>query len=230
MKYSALSYANQWFMIDRNFMNELGKKNNTREIDAAVLGKLAAKYMVARGFKTEENDPPQSDTRWVKAAEHLTAAVQSTECAGDKVCALAHELGEVAPVNKNIKAYLLSAATKFLWFAGEHEVRILDRRAVNALGFLGGNRGKLGVNYRQYAEAWGAQFVGHKEALKGACSTLPCQLEWTCIPSHVHCEAKAAFKETWFADRVFDKYLWTLGAGATSFVQVDAQRLDVRAP
>ncbi|WP_156407734.1 hypothetical protein [Achromobacter sp. Root83] len=221
MKHSALSYANQWFMTDRKFMKEL-RKNGSRVIDALVLGDLAAKYMVARGFKTEKDNPHSSSQRWVTAAAHLTAAAQSAEHAEVKVHTLAIELGKVAPVKSITGTNLLSAATKFLWFAGEHEVRILDKRAVDALGRLRGVRGKLGVDYEQYAAVWKDQLDAHKGVLAEALVDLPRQLAWTCIPSDVHAEAKAVFKERWFADRIFDKYLWTLGVGAdggaTSFV------------
>jgi len=221
LKHSALSYANQWFMTDRKFMKEL-RKSGSREIDATVLGDLAAKYMVARGFKTEKDNPLSSSQRWVTAAVHLTAAAQSAEQTHVKVHALATELGKVAPVKSMAGTKLLSAATKFLWFAGEHEVRILDKRAVDSLSRLRGARGTLGVDYEQYATVWKEQLDAHKRVLGEALADLPHQLAWTCIPSDVHAEAKAAFKEAWFADRIFDKYLWTLGVGSdggtTSFV------------
>ncbi|WAT83279.1 hypothetical protein [Delftia acidovorans] len=221
LKHSALSYANQWFMTDRKFMKEL-RKNGSRAIDALVLGNLAAKYMVARGFKTKKDNPLSNSQRWVTAAAHLTAAAQSAEQTEVKVRALAIELGKVAPVKSKTGTNLLSAATKFLWFSGEHEVRILDKRAVDALGRLRGVRGKLGIDYEQYAAVWKEQFDAHKGVLAEALVDLPSQLEWSCMPSDMHAEAKAVFKEPWFADRIFDKYLWTFGVGAdggaTSFV------------
>jgi len=221
LKHSALSYANQWFMTDRKFMKEL-RKNGSREIDDLVLGDLAAKYMVARGFKTEKDNPLSNSQRWVKAAKHLTDAAHSAKQTEVKVSDLASDLGKIAPVKVKAGTNLLSAATKFLWFAGDHEVRILDKRAVDALGRLRGVRGKLGIDYEQYAAVWKDQFDAHKGVLAEALVDLPRQLEWTCIPSDMHAEAKAVFKEPWFADRVFDKYLWTFGVGAdggaTSFV------------
>ncbi|MNL78990.1 hypothetical protein D3C87_2055050 [compost metagenome] len=80
----------------------------------------------------------------------------------------------------------------------------------------------MGVDYEQYAAVWKDQLDAHKGVLAEALVDLPRQLAWTCIPSDVHAEAKAVFKELWFSDRIFDKYLWTLGVGAdggaTSFV------------
>lgn len=221
MKHSALSYANQWFMTDRVLIRELVDADS-RDVNAAVLGDLASKYMVARGFKKDGDDPYSSSERWIKAANHLKDAVLSDAPVEVKVCALAIDLGRVAPVRGLKGAKLLSAATKFLWFAGEHKVRILDRRAVEALGRLRGGRGKLGSDYELYDEVWQKQFDEHQGMLGEAVAELPGQLDWSLIPTQEHAEAKAVFKQPWFIDRVFDKYLWTLGAsaegGATSFV------------
>lgn len=213
MRHSALSYANLWFMTDRKLMKEL-RKNGSRSIDASVLGDLAAKYRVARGFKIEKNNPQSSSQRWETAAARVMCVIQGAEDTANKVCTLARELGEVAPVKSGINANLLSAATKFLWFAGDHKVRILDKRAVDTLARLRGVRGKLGIDYTQYAAVWEDQLDTHKDALREALADLPCQLAWTCIPPNAHTEAKAVFKELWFADRIFDQYLWTLGVRA----------------
>ena len=221
MKHSALSYANQWFMTDRVLIRELVDADSS-EVNAAVLGDLAAKYMVSRGFKKDKDDPHSGSRRWIKAAVHLKDSVLSDAPVEVKVHALAIDLGRVAPVQSATGTNLLSAATKFLWFAGQHRVRILDRRAVEALGRLRGLRGKLGSDYAVYDEVWQEQFDEHQGALGEAVAELPGQLDWSLIPSEKHTEAKAVFKQSWFSDRVFDKYLWTLGVsaggGAASFV------------
>lgn len=221
MKHSALSYANQWFTTDKALIRGL-VDTDSNEVNAAVLGDLAAKYMVARGFKNDKDNPHSSNQRWIKAAFHLKASVLIDEPVEVKVRTLAIDLGRVAPVQNTTGANLLSAATKFLWFAGKHKVRILDRRAVEALGRLRGRRGKLGSDYALYDEVWQEQFDKHQAVLVQAVAELPGQLDWSLIPSQEHTEANAIFKQPWFIDRVFDKYLWTLGVsaegGATSFV------------
>lgn len=137
LKHSALSYANQWFMTDRELLRNLVDADSS-DVNATVLGDLAAKYMVARGFKKNEGDPHLSSQRWIKAAVHLKDSFLRDEPVEVKVRALAIDLGRVAPVQSPNGTNLLSAATKFLWFAGQHKVRILDRRAVEALGRLVG--------------------------------------------------------------------------------------------
>ena len=213
MKHSALSYANQWFMTDRALIRGLIDADSS-EVNANVLGDLAAKYMVARGFKKNTDNTHPSSQRWIKAAVHLKDSVLTDEPVEVKVHALAIDLGRVAPVQNATGTNLLSAATKFLWFAGQHKVRILDRRAVEALGRLRGLRGKLGSDYALYDEVWQEQFNEHQGILGEAVAELPYQLDWSLIPSQEHTEAKAVFKLPWFIDRVFDNYLWTLGVSS----------------
>lgn len=217
VNHSALSYANQWFVTDREFMRKL-QLHDSNEIDAKQLGKLAAKYMVARSFKKDGSDGAV-DRRWTTAAAHLKQAWHGTRPINDEVHALAGRLGKVAPKTGTTEQKLISAATKFLWFAGKHNVRILDKRAVVALSQLTSLRG-LGTDYSTYATAWQEQFSAHQRELEKAVSKLPAQLAWTRIDPKFHAEAKAVFQEAWFTDRVFDKYLWTIGAtegSATSF-------------
>lgn len=218
IKHAALSYANQWFVTDRVFMKKL-KAEGSLCIDADILGALAAKYMVARGFKKDAKKP-KSTARWVKAAALLEAAATSTQPVHEAVRALATSLGRVAPA-RDTESTLLSAATKFLWFAGRHEVRILDARAVNALSEFSGESG-LGCDYHRYSTAWNKHFKEHQSQIKSAIALLPAHLEWTSIPLDEHGNARRAFKHHWFVERVFDKYLWTVGTSgrgsATSFV------------
>ena len=50
-KHYALSHANQWFMLDRQFMQNLNPSHAVAgDIDARFLGRLAVKYKVARNF------------------------------------------------------------------------------------------------------------------------------------------------------------------------------------
>lgn len=220
MKHSALAYANQWFVTDKGFMSSL-KDPAAGHVDPEVLGKLAAKYMVARGFKKKgEGETPLVDERWKLAAASLATAARCAEVHADDIHRLAEQLGRVSPRKGTSETLQLSAATKFLWFCGKHEVRILDARAVDALIGLGAKRSVRNV-YASYLDAWDAQFKLHKESLNAAIEELPDRLDWSCIPADEHENAKRVINQSWFADRVFDKYLWTIGAnpdgGATSF-------------
>lgn len=216
-KHSALSYANQWFMTDRGLMEGL-KPPGSRTFDAQVLGKLAAKYMVARSFKKEEQ-PDGLDRRWVLAAAHLKTSLGSPARIDKIVHALAEKLGTVGPVDG--RTSLVSAASKFLWFAGRYEARILDKRAVNALSKLTGKRVSAS-DYRGFAEAWQGQFEISRPEIVDAVAKLPYQMEWTRIEPARHGLAMAVFKQGWFIDRVFDKYLWTIGESSK---RPDASRL-----
>lgn len=46
-----------------------------------------------------------------------------------------------------------------------------------------------------------------------ALERLPEALTWSTVPPDKHDEVFAAKEELWFKERVFDKYLWTIGSG-----------------
>ena len=221
MRHSALAYVNQWFVTDRRFMSELRTKQSGL-IDSTVLGELAAKYMVARGFKkptqVDGATTEPLDRRWIEAAAQLDRVLTAAPLSDVEVHLLAERLAKVAPRERTPANELLSAATKFLWFSGCQDIRILDARAVDALIRLGASR-SLGKRYDSYAAAWQEQFNAHREELRAAIDGLARQLDWTLIPSAFHDETVMVLRSSWFADRVFDKYLWTIGEGAaTGFV------------
>lgn len=207
IRHAALSYANQWFETDRKFMHSLIPPDKNH-VDSKRLGELAGRYMVARGFKKDEKAPT---ARWQSAAAELENSLNSVNVTAAEIHDLADRLGCVAPVREETTSILLSAATKFLWFAGRHNVRILDKRAVVALTQLEGSSG-LSSDYERYAAAWDRQFAMHLPEIQRVMKDLPGQLNWTCIPPHHHNDAKVAFQQPWFLDRIFDKYLWTRGA------------------
>jgi len=216
IKHAALAYANQWFMTDRGFLQEL-RPTHDLKISAEPIGRLAAKYMVARHFKKPERG--QRDHRWTEVSKHLRqtlidlsdSVVTSTE-----IQTLAARLGKVAPTREGTKMSLLSAATKFLWFAGQHNVRILDKRAVASLSDLEQVSG-IGSNYDEYRKAWENQFAAHEAEISDTLKELPNQLSWSRISIECHSTAASAFQTPWFKDRVFDKYLWIAGAESGGF-------------
>lgn len=216
IKHAALAYANQWFMTDRGFLQEL-RPNHDLIVSAEPIGRLAAKYMVARHFKKPEQG--QRDHRWTKVAKHLRQTLMGLSdsvVTPTEIHALAARLGKVAPTREGTEMTLLSAATKFLWFAGQHNVRILDKRAVASLSELEQVSG-IGTNYGEYRKAWENQFEAHEAEICDAIRKLPSQLRWSRISFEFHSSAASVFQSAWFKDRVFDKYLWIVGAESGGF-------------
>ncbi len=99
---------------------------------------------------------------------------------------------------------LLSAASKFLWFHSKNPVKILDRRAAKALNFKNGT-------YSDYCTLWTAEYKQSELQIKSAIVKLIEQLDCTVIPVEGRKEFLAVVNQKWFAERIFDKYLWDQG-------------------
>lgn len=200
-KHAALNYAHQWFTTDKAFMQQM-KSGNPSKINQDTVRSIAANYMVARGFKKNNANI------WGRVANKLEEFIASNDRDIEK---LATDLGGISPTTGRANpSRLISAATKFLWFAGRHEIKIYDKRAVNALHKL--NRlPRTPKTYAAYATAWSAEYDIHKAEIRRVIAELPNQLEWSGIAQDSYDDAKAAFTEGWFPDRVFDKCLWLHG-------------------
>lgn len=191
--------------------------------------KLADKYMVARNFVDGELDDAVAQQHWQDVVECVSEAVADTSGKTDVVVdRLACRLGGIFPDSRARAApALLSAASKFLWFGGRHDVRIYDKRAVNALNGIqrekaradGMRKWRVNGSYTNFAEAWGREYAAHEKKIRAATAALGSILDWSIIPPGApRAEALQIAEEPWFSERAFDKYLWTIGASDESSV------------
>ncbi|WP_197378054.1 hypothetical protein [Ralstonia pseudosolanacearum] len=232
VRYSAFSYLQQWYRTDRQLMEAFA---NARGGQVAVrdLKSLAVKYMVARNFKSAKLAEAEVDLRWKGVARHIAATKRRTDAAiEDCIQDLAGKLGQAFPTAiGKASPTLLSAASKFLWFSGLHDVRIYDKRAVKALNALqkervltdGCRRGRVNGSYTDFARAWKEEYDARADDIRAATEAIDAVLDWSIIPAGPdRVTAMSVTKKRWFRDRVFDKYLWTLGeddsGGLGSFV------------
>ncbi|MGY6122034.1 hypothetical protein ACW9YQ_17010 (plasmid) [Paraburkholderia strydomiana] len=185
--------------------------------------KLAAKYMVARNFSSRGLDDAKALRCWERVVACVAdAAAQTNEPVAQIVDELADNLGKIFPDARGRSApTLLSAASKFLWFSGRLDVRIYDKRAVNALNTLrsggaraDGRRGwRVNGSYENFAQAWGEEYAAREKILRSAVTALGDALVWSIVPDgDERSGAMKIMKKPWFRDRVFDKYLWTIGS------------------
>lgn len=208
INHAALAYLNQWYRTDRRHM--LGESDR---LTGEALRKVAAKYMVARGISMKDArgkdlPKPERERRWNDAARLVTKARRLRRSDVAIVSKLSEQLGELDSRHHD----LTSAATKFLWFAGRHSVRILDIRATWALRQLDQPARGTELDYGWFEQAWAEQAERCCEEVDMAISNLPKQFHWSEIPRADEPKAlQAAISQPWFKDRVFDKYLWTKG-------------------
>lgn len=220
MKHAAFGYLSQWHQTDSDLMANivLEKKLEKR---GEAFSKLATKYQVIRTFPIKKIREAHGEKgvakHWRKVATSV-AKVQLDESdastTADKVHTLALRLGRIFSAKDDPKENpsLISAATKFLWFAGHTSIRIYDKRAVEALNELSGSDPVNG-DYAAYAKVWDEEFNARKQMVKTAIRGSIAHIDWSAIPDGAaRTLAIKASKTEWFADRVFDKFLWILGA------------------
>ena len=92
----------------------------------------------------------------------------------------------------------LSAATKLLWLLRRDPVIIYDSQARVALGAPAGN-------YARYVQLWRLGYAKHEDAIRSACATI--SSTGTKVP-----EFASDTGEEWFRQRVYDIFLWNVGA------------------
>lgn len=223
IKPSTIAYLNQWYKSDRLLMESLAPSNPNGL--GENFRRLAAKYMVARNFSTTNIKKSGRSEKTAQLWSQVATAVCSVDI-NDRtldhkmVHDLANKLGEIFPPKsggKSVQPTLLSAATKFLWFRGHTSIRIYDKRAVEALNQLQKLRERksrrVNGDYASFAKAWNEEFRSYKPELMEAQSELPNQLDWSIVPQDEHDKALRVAQKKWFSERVFDKFLWTIGTG-----------------
>ena len=235
--HSSLSYLNQWYVIDRHFINILSSSSDGEAL-SECLRKLSAEYRVARNFTmsrattndfekqaqplSKQTDDGKKLARqlWMRVASLVQCAAEEHENDATKTVAiLADSLGKVFPgKDKSAKPTLLSAASKFLWFSGRYDIRIYDSRATLALNAwckehrATDRRGwRVDGSYSDFAKEWGRMYETFKRSIGTVVNELELAMHWSLVPGNDQDSARSAMQQQWFHDRVFDKYLWTVG-------------------
>lgn len=224
IKPCALSYLNQWYQTDRQLVQGIASATSISD-SAIAIRDLAIKYQVIRTFeinKIRENfGKEEVEKRWQKVAH----AVQAVDLEGQNHEKAVHDLANIlggifqADAESKTGDSLISAATKFLWFQKHTEIRIYDKRAVVALNQFQKSRAQtegrrswlVNGEYKKYAKAWQQEFLEHKEELVTAIDELPQLIQWSFIPLEERAMVLRESRSLRFKERVFDKYLWTLG-------------------
>lgn len=191
----ALKALTQWMQYDRHGATAIATG------DHDTLRRLMTFYTISRNFHGINTDGKRKQLlTYVQAA---AKAVSRSACTSQDV---------VKAVNKLAKKYdtktLTSAASKLLYLAQQTKGVIYDRNAVRALGL------KATITYDTFVEAWLSAFESHKPAIKQArlrCLALADDLFPLYLDSAESC--RTVLSQAWFDRRIFDIYLWHLGAG-----------------
>lgn len=240
LKHSAFAYLNQWHRSD----GELLAKIIDADVDSrgVAFASLAVKYSVIRTFPIKAIREKFGEAEVAERWKHVATAVRrvkidSATSPTDKVNRLAKKLWSIFSDVQNPRPpqNLISAASKFLWFDGNPSIRIYDTRAVIALNRLQEERkkasgisfNKINGNYGNYVEAWEEESTAHDALVKAAIRGVGQCLDYSAIPDgEARRLALRASKTEWFRDRVFDRFLWTIGEDSAKAAS-SAEKLEI---
>lgn len=211
---AAMAYLNQWSETDQRHMRavEAAGADDDR-LAMAFLG-VAKEYRVTRAFGWKERTESKLDALAKFAATVRQQKKIKLDSRNADVWKMARHIGEEFPRATGDKPTQLSAATKILWFAGHHEVRIFDDLAFKGL-FAKKHYGPIDEgDYERFAKFWDQKYQLEQEdiavAIDELCKNSNGILDWTSVAENPQ-PALEAMAQPWFAPRVLDKYLWLAG-------------------
>jgi hypothetical protein len=198
IKFFALMYLNDWYWWDKPFIERLRNKDKSERLEA--LHDAAKFYKVTRNFKKIEES-----NRLELALDHLESFQGPVD--SENVNKTVNDLSEALKVEYG--KHTISASSKFLWLRFKSPVIIYDSRA---LGWLTTNGFKPSDDsYASFRESWLKAFCEKEQEIKLSCTDLHTVKEYSHANSATDSEILWLVSETWFHERVFDKYLWFYG-------------------
>lgn len=221
LEYCSLAYLNLWLVNDSVYHKALQPVgDDTIHAKSETLIKAGKFYSVARGLPTEY-DVEVGLVRYQPVIDIMDQLQTHDFGGGDSVqtvnpqCidiinAVAEEIGKRYPTKKGNRRNVLSLTSKFLWLKFKSPVLIYDKNARVALSQLNGTKIKENDLSSFYGN-WIQAYAESKEEIVSICSQL----------HHIHRYAvneidaedvRSLASQPWFQERVFDIYLWGLGA------------------
>lgn len=196
-EYCAANYLNQW--VSDEF--ELHKKLATRNPEGLHVKDALRYFGINWGFPgltTKESVRGKVTTLLKEHCHHVTVKT-APQRVDDLASAFESEFGYRT----------LSAASKLLWLRHQQWFVILDRRAVEGLNRLGRRFDKK--DYRDYYDCWREEFEEHRVSIGHALKQLPAYVKFTAAADLGKSYVEKHCAEPWFAERVFDQFLWRIG-------------------
>jgi len=198
--YYSVVALTQWLKYDRKGAAAI------EHADHAELRRLMSYYRIARNFKGLAN----ADTldKLIKPLQQLSGLAHSganpLQCVADQVEWLTSVWMKKCGVTKS----LVSAASKMIYLHRPMEGIIYDRNAVTALG-----QSSAG-SYAAFIRVWELRLAAARGDILTACQYCCTQLPDSALPLHLATasQCREILQWPWFYRRIFDTYLWHVGA------------------
>lgn len=196
-EYCAYRYLELWEKTEKHLV----MPSASGRPSAAQIRSALNYFRVARNFKNLSDEVAEKIS-----TELLEVSDASNESYRSKVGKLATRFKDIFGQSN------LSAASKLLWLRNRSPYLIYDSRAVNALRCLGNKFDK--ADYISYCEVWEGEYEGRSNAISLAAHGLV-NLPRTYTAAYgnkADDELTNLVHSKWFIERVFDIYLWEIGA------------------
>jgi len=196
-EYCAYRYLELWERFEKPLYSAMSGVHSAIQIRVAL-----KYYKVARNFKGLKKDGVAE-----KISKQLLEVDGCEKSYSDKV----KDLAERFKGKDSFGQYNLSAASKLLWLRNRSPYLIYDKRAVTALNRLG-NRLK-NADYTLYCDAWLKEYKERSGGISSAAHGLVnLPRKYTATFTLTNDELIEIVHSKWFIERVFDIYLWEIGA------------------
>ena len=202
-EFSALKYLNMWLAGEQTWVQAM--REGIREKKLGAMAQFAAAYRISRNLhrKYESIDGKQTD-RFAPVLD-IIDKLRSSQFEGDQLRATTQDIAHAVSARYGGRG-VLSATTKFLWLKLQHPIVIYDRQARVALGLKSQDLG-------EYLTRWRQAYDAQKSYVEAACRKLPDVCDFWAIPDALtENDVEGVIHSPWFRERVFDIYLWTIGA------------------
>lgn len=191
LEYCALRFLIQWKQREKLLYEYISNNPTLEQLRSAL-----SYFQVARSFKGLGRDDV--------AQEVLDSLLQV-----DSNFSSEHEK-KVIDLAKSFNQFNLSAASKLFWLKYRSPYIIYDSRAIRALRRLGCSF--KNANYSQYCSCWREQYSERQKMIVKAVSRLHEIREFLPLCHGSVEEVTTLTSKSWFIERVFDTFLWEMGA------------------
>lgn len=194
-EYCALRFLIQWEQRERALHEQISAEPTSQQVRSAL-----RHFQVARSFAGLQAD---GAAQAVADALHQVASDPNSSPV-QKVVGLAFRF------EKRFNRFNLSAASKLLWLRHRLPYIIYDSRAAKALRVLG--CAFEDGDYPEYVRAWRDRYSEREKAIRIAASRLYEIRTFLPRLGGSGADLTTLTAQPWFLERVFDIYLWEMGA------------------
>ena len=204
-EYCSLKYLDLWLSGECRWVESM--RDDDRPAKLQAMANFAKAYRISRNFHLKHELKDGVQTERFGYVLNLIDSLTAADFAGDRMLPKLNDIrGQISEAYGDLDA--LSATTKFLWLRLQSPIIIFDRQARTALQ-------SKHADIDDFYHRWRTSFEVHAPEIAQVCSNL-IEVRQYCIDPKAMTPSfmEQVASQTWFHERVFDIFLWTVGGRA----------------